>query len=207
MKQFSISILLLLVLVSVGALSTGCSGLKQLNLSATNSAPSLARKAEYPTFQSEIAAQAPPFEANLETAKVGDYNYKSPSIDIIQPTARFLKRKAAQSKKVTEGVNNNGSSSKASFLFPPVYRSYNTDENSHARTSLTLGLIAFFTAITFYGPLICGTLAIIHAKKSRLAGEPDQKKARAGKFWGIMSFVAIPVGWITVGLLSSLFLR
>jgi len=204
MKQSSISILLLLVLVSVGALSTGCSGLKQLNLSATNSAPSLARKAEYPTFQSEIAAQAPPFEANLETAKVGDYNYKSPSFDIIQPTARFLKRKAAQSTKVTEGVNNNRPSSKASFLFPPVYRSYNRDENFHARTALTLGIIGFLTAIAIYGGLVCGILAIIQARKSKEAGEPDQKKARAGKAWGIAALIAIPVAYLTIAFIASL---
>ena len=74
--------------------------------------------------------------------------------------------------------------------------------NFYARTSLTLGLVAFFTAASFWGPIICGTLAIIYAKKSRLAKEPNQKKARAGRFWGIASFIAIPLAYIAISVLE-----
>lgn len=74
--------------------------------------------------------------------------------------------------------------------------------NFYARTSLTLGLIAFFTAASYWGPLICGTLAIVYAKRSRLAKEPNQKKARAGKFWGIASFFAIPLAYIAISILG-----
>ena len=77
--------------------------------------------------------------------------------------------------------------------------------NYYARWSLAFGLIGFFTAISIWGPLIFGTLAIVYAKKSKQYKEPNQKKARAGRFWGIASFIAIPLSITAVLILEYIF--
>jgi hypothetical protein len=87
----------------------------------------------------------------------------------------------------------------------PVSDPFARNPNHYARLSLTFGLIGFFTAITFYGPLIFGTMAIIYARRSRQYNEPNQKKARAGKIWGIASFIAIPLSIIAVLVLEYIF--
>jgi hypothetical protein len=87
----------------------------------------------------------------------------------------------------------------------PASDPFARNPNHYARLSLTFGLIGFFTAITFYGPIIFGTMAIIYAKRSRQNNEPNQKKARAGRFWGIASFVAIPLSILAVLVLEYIF--
>lgn len=87
----------------------------------------------------------------------------------------------------------------------PFYVPFVRNVNHYARLSLTCGLIGFFTAITIWGPLIFGTMAIIYARRSKQYNEPNQKKARAGKIWGILSFIAIPLSFIALLLLEYIF--
>ena len=87
----------------------------------------------------------------------------------------------------------------------PFYVPYVRNVNHYARLSLTFGLIGFFTAITIWGPLIFGTMAIIYSRRSKEYNEPNQKKARAGKIWGIASFIAIPLSIVAVLVLEYLF--
>ena len=87
----------------------------------------------------------------------------------------------------------------------PFYVPYVRNVNHYARLSLTFGLIGFFTAITIWGPLIFGTMAIIYSRRSKEYNEPNQKKARAGKFWGIASFVAIPLSIVGILILEYIF--
>jgi hypothetical protein len=87
----------------------------------------------------------------------------------------------------------------------PISNPFERNPNYYARWSLAFGLIGFFTAITIWGPIIFGTLAIVYAKKSKQYKEPNQKKARAGRFWGIASFIAIPLSITAVLILEYIF--
>lgn len=87
----------------------------------------------------------------------------------------------------------------------PFYVPFERNPNHYARLSLAFGLIGFFTAITIWGPIIFGTMAIVYARRSRQYNEPNQKKARAGKIWGILSFIAIPLSFIALLLLEYIF--
>lgn len=159
-------------------------------ISATEDSP-IGRKVNQAVFASLLETTS----INTEVAPTG-----FPSTDWQTSPNQIIVSTTQIDKSLKQNFTN--FSSNINTQEPPENTDPVRNPNFYARTSLTLGLVGFFTAISIWGPIICGTLAIIYSKKSKVEKEPNQKKARAGRFWGIASFIAIPLVYIGISILE-----